>query len=80
MRRLGSWLLTAGLLLFLALLVSQGLPAILATLAAAGWGLAAVTLFHLLPLLIDAVAIRVLYQPRRNPAWTARCRPDALDR
>jgi hypothetical protein len=50
MRRLGSWLLTCGLLLFLALLVSQGLPAILATLAAAGWGLLAVALFHLIPL------------------------------
>jgi putative membrane protein len=62
MRRLGSWLLTAGLLLFLALLVSQGLPGILATLAAAGWGLLAVTAFHLIPLLIDAVAIRLLYR------------------
>jgi putative membrane protein len=62
MRRLGSWLLTAGLLLFLALLVSQGLPGILATLAAAGWGLLAVTAFHLVPLLIDALAIRVLYR------------------
>jgi putative membrane protein len=62
MRRLGSWLLTAGVLLFLALLVSQGLPAILATLAAAGWGLLAVTAFHLLPLLLDALAIRVLYR------------------
>ena len=61
MRRLGSWLLTCGLLLFLALLVSQGLPAILATLAAAGWGLLAVAVFHLLPLGSDAVAIRVLY-------------------
>jgi putative membrane protein len=62
MRRLGSWLLTAGLLLFLALLVSQGLPAILSTLAAAGWGLLAVAAFHLIPLAIDALAIRVLYQ------------------
>ncbi len=62
MRRLGFWLLTAGLLLFLALLVSQGLPAILTTLAAAGWGLLAVTAFHLVPLITDAAAIRVLYQ------------------
>jgi putative membrane protein len=62
MRRLGSWLLTAGLLLFLVLLVSQGLPAILSTLAAAGWGLLVVTSFHLIPLGVDAAAIRVLYQ------------------
>jgi putative membrane protein len=67
MRRLGSWLLTAGLLLFLALLVSQGLPAILSTLAAAGWGLLVVTAFHLVPLGIDAVAIRVLYQRGQTP-------------
>jgi putative membrane protein len=62
MRRLGSWLLTAGLLLFLALLISQGLPAILSTLAVAGWGLLAVAAFHLIPLGLDAGAIRVLYQ------------------
>jgi putative membrane protein len=61
MRRLGSWLLTAGLLLFVGLLATQGLPAILSTLAAAGWGLLAVALFHLLPLTSDAVAIRALY-------------------
>lgn len=62
MKRLASWLLTAGVLLFLVLLVSQGLPAILSTLAAAGWGLLVVTAFHLIPLLLDAVAIRTLYQ------------------
>jgi putative membrane protein len=62
MRRLGSWLLTLGLLLFLALLISQGLPAILSTLAVAGWGLLAVAAYHLIPLTIDALAIRVLYQ------------------
>jgi putative membrane protein len=67
MRRLGSWLLTAGLLLFLALLVSQGLPAILSTLAAAGWGLLAVTAFHLIPLTTDALAIRVLYRRGQTP-------------
>jgi len=62
MRRLGSWLLTLGLLLFVALLVSQGVPAILSTLAAAGWGLLVVAVFHLIPLGIDALAIRVLYR------------------
>jgi putative membrane protein len=67
MRRLGSWLLSAGLVLFLALLLSQGLPAILATLAVAGWGLLAVTAFHLIPLLIDALAIRVLYRHGQTP-------------
>jgi putative membrane protein len=67
MRRLGSWLLTGGLLLFLALLISQGLPAILSTLAVAGWGLLAVAAFHLIPLGSDAVAIRVLYHRGQSP-------------
>jgi putative membrane protein len=67
MRRLGSWLLTGGLLLFLALLISQGLPAILSTLAVAGWGLLAVAAFHLIPLGSDAAAIRVLYHRGQTP-------------
>ncbi len=43
-------------------MVSQGLPAIAATLGNAGWGLLAVAAFHLLPLLLDALAIRVLFE------------------
>jgi putative membrane protein len=43
-------------------LVSQGLPAVLATLALAGWGLLWVALFHLLPLVLDAAAIQVLFE------------------
>jgi putative membrane protein len=67
MRRFSFWLRTAGVLLFVALLVSQGLPAILSTLAAAGWGLLVVAAFHLLPLGIDAAAIRMLYQRGQTP-------------
>jgi len=48
-------------LLFIGLLASQGLPAVVATLALAGWGLLLVALFHLVPLALDAVAIRVLF-------------------
>ncbi len=62
MTRTAGWLLTAGLLLFVGVLVSQGLPAILATLAHAGWGLLLVGLFHLLPLWLDAIAICVLFK------------------
>src|SRR5207244_1287838 len=54
------WLLAAGVCLFIGVLVSQGVTAVLATLALAGWGLIAVALFHLLPLVLDAAAIRVL--------------------
>src|SRR5256714_838864 len=60
MTRAAIWLLAAGVCLFIGVLVSQGVTAVLATLALAGWGLIAVTLFHLLPLVLDAAAIRVL--------------------
>jgi putative membrane protein len=59
--RTARWLLSAGVLLFIGVLVSQGLPAIAATLAHAGWGLLLVALFHLLPLALDAIAICVLF-------------------
>jgi putative membrane protein len=62
MTRTASWLLSVGALLFIGVLVSQDLPAITATLAHAGWGLLPVALFHLLPLLLDAMAIGVLVE------------------
>ena len=61
MKRAARWLLVIGLLLFIAVLASQGAPAVLATLGRAGWGLLLVALFHLLPLGLDALAIRVLF-------------------
>ena len=63
MTRAATWALSAGVLLFIGVLVSQGLPAVVATLALAGWGLLLVAMFHLLPLALDAVAIRVLFGP-----------------
>ena len=47
-------------MLFVIVLVSHDLHRILSILALAGWGLLGVTLFHLLPLALDAGAIRVL--------------------
>ncbi|HEY1899872.1 MAG TPA: flippase-like domain-containing protein [Steroidobacteraceae bacterium] len=73
MRRVAFWLGAAGVLLFAALLVSQGLPAILTTLAAAGWGLLGVAAFHLIPLVTDAVAIRVLYPRGQSPQVSMDC-------
>jgi len=67
MTRAAKWLLTAGALLFIGVLASQGLPAVLSALAAAGWGLLLVALFHLLPLVLDAAAIRVLFAPGATP-------------
>jgi putative membrane protein len=61
MTRAATWTLSLGVLLFIGVLVSQGLPAIVATLALAGWGLLLVALFHLVPLVLDAAAIRVLF-------------------
>ena len=63
MTRAATWTLTAGVLLFIAVLASQGLPAVIAALSLAGWGLVLVAIFHLLPLAIDAAAIRVLFEP-----------------
>jgi putative membrane protein len=62
MTRAATWALSAGVLLFIGLLASQGLPAVVATLASAGWGLLPVATFHLVPLAIDAAAIRVLFE------------------
>jgi putative membrane protein len=62
MTRAASWLLSIGVVLFVAVLLSQDFPAILAILAHAGWGLLLVALFHLLPLLLDAIAICVLFE------------------
>src|SRR5258706_5330788 len=61
MTRTATWTLSLGVLLFIGVLVSQGLPAVVATLALAGWGLLLVALFHLVPLVLDAGAIRVLF-------------------
>jgi putative membrane protein len=60
MTRAATWLLLAGGLLFVGVLASQGVAAVFATLALAKWGLLLVSLFHLLPLVLDAAAIRVL--------------------
>ncbi|MGO9931042.1 MAG: lysylphosphatidylglycerol synthase domain-containing protein, partial [Steroidobacteraceae bacterium] len=61
MTRTTTALLSAGILLFIGVMVSHGLPAIVATLSNAGWGLILVALFHLLPLLLDALAICALF-------------------
>lgn len=66
-----AWLLTAGLLLLLGLLLWQGVTPVFAALAAAGWGLLLVAVFHLLPLALDAIAIRVLF-PHGAPGGSSR--------
>jgi putative membrane protein len=64
MTRAATWLLTLGVVLFIGVIASQGLPVVLSTLSRAGWGLLLVAGFHLLPLGIDAAAIWVLFDMR----------------
>ncbi len=68
MSRAAPWLLAAGAVLFVVVLLSHDLPGILAALGAAGFGLLAVALYHLVPLVLDAAAIRVLESPGRRGA------------
>jgi len=69
--RTATWLLPAGVLLFAGVLASQGVAAVFATLAVAKWGLLPVSLFHLLPLVIDAAAIYVLFDTAvRRGSWS----------
>ncbi|WP_246794344.1 HpnL family protein [Burkholderia perseverans] len=66
MTRAGLILLSIGTALFIALLSWQGFGAVVSTLATAGWGLALVALFHLVPIVFDARAIAVMF-PRGTP-------------
>ena len=52
------------MVLFIALIGWQGFGSVASTLATAGWGLLAVAAFHLLPVVLDAGAISVLFSPR----------------
>jgi putative membrane protein len=61
MTRAAMWLLSAGVLLFAGVLISQGLTAVFVTLAVAGWGLPLLALLHLVPLALDAGSIRVMF-------------------
>jgi Flp pilus assembly protein TadB len=54
MTRAGLILLSVGTALFVALLAWQGVGAVASTFLAAGWGLALVAAFHVVPLVIDA--------------------------
>lgn len=60
-------MLLTGVALFTAVLAWQGLPAIGRALSVAGWGLAVVAAWHLVPLVIDSHAWRILYR-RPRPA------------
>ncbi|ADG18557.1 conserved hypothetical protein [Paraburkholderia atlantica] len=67
MSRAALLLLSIGSALFVGLLAWQGFGSVASTLLAAGWGLAVVAAFHLVPLVIDAGAIAVLFK-RGHPS------------
>lgn len=60
MNRAAFIFLSVGAALFVGLLAWQGFGAVTTTLMSAGWGLAVVAAFHLVPLALDAGAIAVL--------------------
>jgi putative membrane protein len=64
-----AWLLLSiGTALFVGLLAWQGFGPVASTLLAAGWGLVLVAAFHLVPLVLDAAAIAVLFERQRDGA------------
>ncbi|ALE58310.1 lysylphosphatidylglycerol synthase domain-containing protein [Paraburkholderia sp. SIMBA_055] len=68
MTRAALILLSIGTALFVGLLAWQGFGSVASTLLAAGWGLALVAAFHVVPLALDAVAISVLLPRGRERA------------
>lgn len=70
MSRAAVLLLAIGSTLFVGLLAWQGFGSVASTLLAAGWGLAVVAAFHVVPLVLDAGAIAVLFK-RGEPSRDA---------
>ncbi|MDR6444261.1 putative membrane protein [Paraburkholderia terricola] len=78
MTRAALILLSIGTALFVGLLAWQGFGSVASTLLAAGWGLALVAAFHLVPLALDAGAISVLLHRHPERAHHHLSLPDAL--
>lgn len=61
------WLIgLAGLLLFTAVIAFQGIGVVSAAVASAGWGLVWVAAFHLIPLIVDAWAWKILLDKHKR--------------
>jgi putative membrane protein len=75
MKKPGKLQLTAyslglvGAALFTALLVRQGVMSVGGAVTTAGWGIAAVAAFHLVPIFLDALAWGVLLPRAGRPPW-----------
>ena len=66
MNRVTTILLTVGTAVFVLLLAWQGFGAVAATLMTAGWGIVVVIALHLVPVVLDAGAIVVLFDRTRT--------------
>src|SRR5436305_5599379 len=58
-----------GAALFTFLLIGQGAASVGSAVATAGWGIAAVAAFHLIPIFLDAIAWWVLFPRADRPRW-----------
>jgi putative membrane protein len=67
--RITIWLLgLAGAALFTVLLIRQGVVSVGTAVATAGWGIAAVAAFHLIPIFLDAISWWVLFPEAVRPS------------
>lgn len=70
--RLASFILLAGgIVLFVGLIVEHGIGEVYAATAVAGWGVAAVAAFHLVPMLCDAMAWRAIMPAKHRLSLAA---------
>jgi len=58
-----------GAALFTLLLIRQGAGSVGSAVAAAGWGIAAVALFHFVPIFLDSLSWWVLFPRANRPRW-----------
>lgn len=65
-----AWLVgLAGFLLFIAVVCLQGVGTVTSAVVAVGWGLLWISLFHLVPLLVDTWAWKRLLDSRHRIGW-----------
>ncbi|MES1924627.1 lysylphosphatidylglycerol synthase domain-containing protein [Salinisphaera sp. T31B1] len=69
MKRTALIMALVGIALFTAVLVWRGAADMASALAAAGWGLVVVAAWHVLPLIIDSHAWRILFERPRPGPW-----------
>ncbi|MDP6516903.1 MAG: lysylphosphatidylglycerol synthase domain-containing protein [Alphaproteobacteria bacterium] len=74
MKRVAALLGLAGLALAIGLIAWRGVDQVVAALIAAGWGLALVVLWEIVPLAVDSIGWRVLIARAERPGFAAMVR------